>query len=529
MAYSPVRVADSPVPDTLGVSAAHYASSSSPAAAAAAPSASPYEGDLGDNGFWRGFTREGAAGGAPLEGSVVPRQRVFNAPSASSPPHTLRRPQSRQRPAYSAAGLRADRLAQHTNCCGVLGPMHAAKVIAERLGDPVPGLLHCTHSLEPGTQLIASLRIADAFSDLRRKEEDEDLEWRKRFWLTRVLQGRERHFASTQRKATRAALRASGEAAAAAAPFIGFRHRSESPPLLDPRASGTAGSAGAAAFKTIVAAVSAAVVAGDGPDFVGGLGLTARSLPTGSLSSFRVPSPPSPLSPPSPPSLPSLQQQQQQQHAASLLQRKPVYTDRNIPWRRFGGSVNDLLVAEGRAALPQLPPASPSVSRAREAGRDLTLYLALVTPPLTERAATLPIPPAPSPPSPPPSPTALELAWASRACRTRVSRPRPRPRPSRRQPACGALTPPARSPPPLCSLLPSPRRCGSTAGRPPQRPSSLTASTRGAARRTTRRSSCTARCRACFSLRRWRAFSRCEGAAGAAKRRIAARCTPVLS
>ena len=256
---------------------------------------------------------------------------------------------------YSAAGLRADRLAQHTNCCGVLGPMHAAKVIAERLGDPVPGLPHATHSLEPGTQLIASLRIADAFSELRQKAEDEDLEWRKRFWLTRVLKGRERNFASTQRKATRAALLASGDAAAAAEPFVGFRHRSESPPLLDPRAFGTAGSASAAAFKTIVAAVSAAAVAADGSDFAGSLGLTARSLPTGSLPSSRIPSPPSP---PSPPSL-HQQQQQQQQHAASLLQRRPAYVDRNIPWRRFGGSVNDLLVSEGRAAFPQLPPASP--------------------------------------------------------------------------------------------------------------------------------------------------------------------------
>ena len=42
-----------------------------------------------------------------------------------------------------------------------------------------------------------------------------------------------------------------------------------------------------------------------------------------------------------------------------LLSRKPVYVDRNVPWRRFGGSVSDLLVSEGLSALPQLPPASP--------------------------------------------------------------------------------------------------------------------------------------------------------------------------
>jgi hypothetical protein len=299
---------------------------SASAAADADPSpvaASPYEGDLGDAAFWRSTAAAAAAAG------VVPRQRVFNAQAAASPPHTLRRPQPRLRPAFSAARLRADRLAQHTNCCGTLGPVHAAKVLAERLGDPVPGLT-TVHSLEPGTQLLASLRIADAFGEERRRADDEEFEWRKRFWLSRVLEGRERSFARTQRAATRAAMRASGEAEFAEAPFVRSFFRSGSrgsggdsrSPSASPSASAHSSplpSPGAASESA--ASYFAMAAGGEG----GAFGATAQ-----------------------------LQAQHMQQQA-----RKPVYVDRNVLWRRFGGSVNDLLVSQGRSAIPQLPPASP--------------------------------------------------------------------------------------------------------------------------------------------------------------------------
>jgi len=338
MAFSPIREVVTSA--SFGVSS--FAPRPRPPALApspllGAPPAEPaehsvYEGDLGDAAFWR--SAAGAAAG------VVPRQRVFNASSAASPPHTLRRPQPRLRPAFSAARLRADRLAQHTNCCGVLGPVHAAKVLAERLGDPVPGL-HAVHSLEPGTQLLASLRIADAFGDERRRADDEEFEWRKRYWLSRVLEGRERHFARTQRTATRAAMRAGGEAAAAEAPFVSsfFRSRrgSDSHSLSSSPAPSPSASSPSSPLPSPGAASASSYFAAAGGD--GAFDATAQQQLLKQQQE------------------PPQQQQQQQQHLQQT--RKPVYVDRNILWRRFGGSVNDLLVSEGRSAFPQLPPASP--------------------------------------------------------------------------------------------------------------------------------------------------------------------------
>lgn len=154
-----------------------------------------YEGDLGDTGFWRS-----------ISDPYIPRQRVYNTISTGSSPHTLRRPQSRQRPHQDLGHLRGGSVSHHTNCSSVFGALHAATAIAS--GNVSHTSIHSkdrlARSLAPATKLIDSLNITNAYDQRRRQYDDEDLEWKKRFWLNRTLQKREEAFASKQKSATRA-------------------------------------------------------------------------------------------------------------------------------------------------------------------------------------------------------------------------------------------------------------------------------------------------------------------------------------
>ena len=154
-----------------------------------------YASDLGDTGFWRS-----------VSDPFIPRQRVFNTVSTGSSPHTLRRPQSRQRPYQDLGHLRGGSVAQHTNCVGVFGALHASTAIAS--GNVSHTSVHSkdrlARSLAPATRLIHSLNITNAYDERRRQHNDEDMEWKKRFWLNRTLQKREEAIASRQKVATRA-------------------------------------------------------------------------------------------------------------------------------------------------------------------------------------------------------------------------------------------------------------------------------------------------------------------------------------
>jgi len=154
-----------------------------------------YEGDLGDTGFWRS-----------ISDPYIPRQRVYNTISTGSSPHTLRRPQSRQRPHQDLGHLRGGSVSHHTNCSSVFGALHAAAAIASEnvSHTSIHSKDRFARSLAPATKLIDSLNITNAYDQRRRQYDDEDLEWKKRFWLNRTLQKREEAFASKQKSATRA-------------------------------------------------------------------------------------------------------------------------------------------------------------------------------------------------------------------------------------------------------------------------------------------------------------------------------------
>jgi len=154
-----------------------------------------YASDIGDTGFWRS-----------VSDPFIPRQRVYNTVSTGSSPHTLRRPQSRQRPYQDLGHLRGGSVAHHTNCIGVFGALHASTAIAS--GNVSHTSVHSkdrlARSLAPATRLIHSLNVTNAYDERRRQHNDEDMEWKKRFYLNRTLQKREEAIASRQKVATRA-------------------------------------------------------------------------------------------------------------------------------------------------------------------------------------------------------------------------------------------------------------------------------------------------------------------------------------
>ena len=392
--------------------------------------ASNYEDEIDDNSFWRS---------CPDPPGTVPRQRAFGS-SASSPPHTLRRPQPRLRPKLDPTALRGDP-SHHTNCCGVLGPMHAARAIAEASARATAqGGAHVAHSLAPAKLLVTSLRVADAYSERRRRAEDEELEWRKRFFLNRALEQRHKSFLLTQRAASRAALRSRGYAVDTAASPAAAGPGAEFGDYIN-------GFSGVSEYYDSGAALASlsAYEGGEGDDAGDDLAAQLQSTlrrprSLGALGAQAV------LGAPQEQLAGELlhqhadlrvqneqlqqhthdlqahhqhmgqqqqqqvgqhqqQQQQQQQHQPQQSSRthfrRPVYVDRNIPWRRFGASVNDALAADGLKPIPQLgPPHSPIVL-----GR---------SPSPSSRGGTSPQLPgerAPSPSSPP----SLARSWSPSA------------------------------------------------------------------------------------------------------------------